>query len=38
MSFKTKFVAIGGKSGIGNSTLINSLIAVYPNIFIRPIS
>lgn len=38
MSFKTKFVAIGGKSGIGKTTLINSLIAVYPNIFKRPIS
>lgn len=38
MSFKTKFVALGGKSGIGKTTLINSLIAVYPNIFRRPIS
>lgn len=38
MGFKTKFVAIGGRSGIGKTTLINSLIAVYPNIFKRPIS
>lgn len=38
MSFKTKFVAVGGKSGIGKTTLINSLIAAYPNIFKRPIS
>lgn len=38
MSFKAKFVAIGGKSGIGKTTLINSLIAIYPSIFRRPIS
>lgn len=38
MSFKTKFVAIGGKSGVGKTTLIKSLIALYPNSFKRPIS
>ena len=38
MSFQAKFVAIGGKSGIGKTTLINSLIAIYPSIFRRPIS
>lgn len=38
MSFKTRFVAIGGKSGVGKTTLVKSLIMSYPNIFKRPIS
>lgn len=38
MSFKTKFLAIGGKSGIGKTTLVNNLIMLYPNTFRRPIS
>lgn len=38
MSFKTKFVAIGGKSGVGKTTLVKNLIKSYPNIFRRPIS
>lgn len=38
MSFKAKFVAIGGKSGVGKTTLVNSLITSYPNIFKRPAS
>lgn len=38
MSFKSKFVAIGGKSGVGKTTLIKNLIISYPNIFKRPIS
>lgn len=38
MGFKTRFVAIGGKSGVGKTTLVKSLIMSYPNIFKRPIS
>lgn len=38
MSFKAKFVAIGGKSGVGKTTLVKSLIMSYPNTFRRPIS
>lgn len=38
MSFKTKFVAIGGKSGVGKTTLVKNLIKSYPNIFRRLIS
>lgn len=38
MSFKAKFAAIGGKSGVGKTTLVNSLITFYPNTFRRPIS
>lgn len=38
MSFKAKFVAIGGKSGVGKTTLVKNLIMFYPNTFRRPIS
>lgn len=38
MSFKAMFVAIGGKSGVGKTTLIKNLIMLYPNIFMRPVS
>ena len=38
MSFKAMFVAIGGKSGVGKTTLIKELIMLYPNIFTRPVS
>lgn len=38
MGFRTKFVAVGGKSGVGKTTLINSLVEKYPSIFKRPIS
>lgn len=38
MSFEAKFVAIGGKSGVGKTTLVKNLILLYPNIFRRPIS
>lgn len=38
MSYKAMFVAIGGKSGVGKTTLVNSLILSYPSVFKRPIS
>ena len=38
MSFKAKFVAIGGKSGVGKTSLVKNLITFYPNTFRRPIS
>lgn len=38
MSFKAKFIAIGGKSGVGKTTLIKGLINSYPHTFRRPIS
>ena len=38
MSFKAKFVAIGGKSGVGKTTLVKNLIMLYPKTFRRPIS
>ena len=38
MSFNTKFIAVGGKSGVGKTTLIKNLILLYPNRFKRPIS
>lgn len=38
MSFKAKFVAIGGKSGVGKTSLVKNLITFYPNTFRRSIS
>lgn len=38
MSFKAKFVAIGGKSGVGKTSLVKNLITFYPKTFRRPIS
>lgn len=38
MGFKTKFVVIGGRSGVGKTTLIKNLMVLYPNTFKRPIS
>lgn len=38
MSFEAKFVAIGGKSSVGKTTLINNLVYLYPGLFKRPTS
>lgn len=38
MNFKSKFVAIGGKSGVGKTTLIQSLVMAHSDVFSRPLS
>lgn len=34
----SKIILVGGKSGCGKTTIINNLIAKYPNIYTRPLS
>ena len=38
MVFETKFVAVGGRSGVGKTTLVNQLLKMYPMRFKRPLS
>ena len=38
MNNTTTLVMVGGKSGVGKTTLVNGIIKAFPGLFDRPIS